>query len=151
MNSAIRNAEMPMTGGINCPPSEEAVSMAAAVTRGMPAPIIAGIVAEPTVMAFAAPLPLTVPTAMEPSTADCGSACGDRAAMRVEALSMDSTQPKARSALKTRMNEPISVSASCGRLEKTPVAISTLMAVPTRSHERPGWKNMPGTIEPYTA
>ena len=69
---------MPMTGGINCPPSEEAVSMAAAVTRGMPAPIMAGMVAEPTVMALAAPLPLTVPTAIEPSTADCGSACGER-------------------------------------------------------------------------
>ncbi|MNC93361.1 hypothetical protein D3C83_99720 [compost metagenome] len=61
---------MPMTGGINWPPSEEAVSIPAATGRGMPAPIIAGIVADPTVIALAAPLPLTVPTAIEPSTAD---------------------------------------------------------------------------------
>ncbi|MNC84739.1 hypothetical protein D3C83_03040 [compost metagenome] len=113
----MRKAEIPMTGGISCPPSEEAVSMAAATTRGMPAPIMAGIVAEPTVMALAAPLPLTVPTAIEPTTADCGRACAERTAICLEPLRMDSTQPNARSAERTRMNEPISVSASCERLE----------------------------------
>ena len=49
------------------------------------------------------------------------------------------------------MNEPISVSASWGRLEKIPVDISTLIALAMRSQESPGWKNMPGTTEPYTA
>src|SRR5688572_5053622 len=108
---------MPMTGGINCPPSEDAVSIAAAVVRGMPAPIMAGIVAEPTVMALAAPLPLTVPTAIEPKTADCGRACGERAATRLEALRIDSMHPNARITARTRMNEPIRVRASCVRLE----------------------------------
>ena len=125
--------------------------MAAATDRGMPAPIIAGMVAEPTVMALAAPLPLTVPTAIEPSTADCGRACGERTAICLEAFRIESTQPKARSAARTRMNEPISVSASCGRLEKTPVDVSTLIALAMRSQVSPGWKNMPGTTEPYTA
>src|SRR3970040_1819832 len=60
----MRKPAMPITGGISCPPSEEAVSIAAAVARGMPAPIIAGMVAEPTVMALAAPAAPTVPRAM---------------------------------------------------------------------------------------
>ena len=109
------------------------------------------MVAEPTVIALAAPLPLTVPTAIEPNTADCGSACGERTATCLDALKIESTQPNARSAASTRMNEPISVSASCGRLENTPVDISTLIALAMRSLESPGWKNMPGTTAPYTA
>ena len=59
----------------------------------MPAPIMAGMVAEPMVIAFAAPLPLTVPTHIEPTTADCGSACAERAATRLVARSSDSMQP----------------------------------------------------------
>ena len=55
----------------------------------MPAPIMAGMVAEPMVMAFAAPLPLTVPTHIEPTTADCGSACAERTATRLVARSSD--------------------------------------------------------------
>ena len=35
---------------------------------------MAGMVAEPTVIALAEPEPLTVPIAMEPITADCGMA-----------------------------------------------------------------------------
>src|SRR5438094_6868169 len=79
-----------MTGGINCPPSEDADSIAAAVAGGMPAPIMEGMVAEPMVIAFAAPLPLTVPTHIEPTTADCGSACADRMATRFVARSNES-------------------------------------------------------------
>src|ERR687891_123970 len=74
-----------MTGGISWPPSEDADSIAAAVARGMPAPTMAGMVAEPMVMALAAPLPLTVPTHIEPTTADCGSACAERTATRLVA------------------------------------------------------------------
>ncbi len=139
---------MPMIGGISCPPSDDAVSMAAAVTRGMPAPIMAGMVAEPVVMAFAALLPLTAATAIEPSTADCGSACGERTAINEAPLKIESTQPKARSVARTRMNEPISVSASCGRLEKIPVDVSTLIEVTIRSQLSPGWLNIPGTTKP---
>ena len=84
---------MPITGGISWPPSEEAFSIAAAVAGGMPAPIIAGMVAEPTVMEFAAPEPLTVPTHIEPITADCGIACGERMATRLVARSSESMQP----------------------------------------------------------
>ena len=83
---------MPMMGGISCPPSDDAVSMEAATTRGMPAPIMAGMVAEPVVMAFAALLPLTEATARDPSTADCGSACGDRTAISVGPVKAGSTQ-----------------------------------------------------------
>ena len=68
-------------------------SIAAAVARGMPAPIMAGMVADPMVIAFAAPLPLMVPTHIEPTTADCGSACGERAATRLVARKSDSMQP----------------------------------------------------------
>ncbi len=67
--------------------------MAAAVARGIPAPIMAGMVAEPMVMALAAPLPLTVPTHIDPITADCGSACGERTATRLVARSSKSMQP----------------------------------------------------------
>src|SRR5262245_24159410 len=126
-----------MTGGISCPPREDADSMAAAVAGGMPAPIIAGIVAEPMVIAFAAPLPLTVPTHMEPTTADCGNACGERMATRLVARRSDSMHPKPLSMLSTRRNAPITVSAICGRLEKMPVDVSTLIAVITRLQLRP--------------
>ena len=111
--------------------------MAAAVARGMPAPIIAGMVAEPMVMALAAPLPLTVPTHIEPTTADCGSACAERTATRLVARSSDSMQPKPVSTLSTRRNAPTTVSAICGRLENTPVVVSTLMAVTMRVQLRP--------------
>ena len=57
-------------------------------------------------------------------------------------------QPKARSTLSTRRNEPISVSASWGSSENTPVVISTLIALTTRVQLRPGWLNMPGTSQP---
>ena len=67
--------------------------MAAAVAGGIPAPIIAGMVAEPMVMALAAPLPLTVPTHIEPITADCGSACGERMATCLVARKSESMQP----------------------------------------------------------
>src|SRR6266581_429506 len=96
-----------MTGGINWPPSEEADSIAAAVAGGMPAPIMAGMVAEPMVMALAAPLPLTVPTHIEPTTADWGSACAERMATRFVARSSDSMQPKPLSVLRTSRNAPI--------------------------------------------
>ena len=59
----------------------------------MPAPIMAGIVAEPTVIELAAPLPLTVPTHIEPMTADCGNACGERTATRLVARTSESMQP----------------------------------------------------------
>jgi hypothetical protein len=108
---------MPITGGISWPPSEADASIAAACSRGMPAPIMAGIVTEPMVAALAAPLPLTVPTAQEPNTADCGSACEERAAMRFAVTRIESTAPNARSRLSTSRNEPISVSASCGSRE----------------------------------
>ena len=68
-------------------------SIAAAVAGGMPAPIIEGMVADPIVIALAAPLPLTVPTAIEPITADCGSACGERIATRLVARNSESMQP----------------------------------------------------------
>ena len=128
---------MPMTGGISWPPIEEAFSIAAAVAGGRPAWIMAGIVAEPTVMELAAPEPLIVPIAIEPSTADCGMACGERMATRLVARSSESMQPKPRSRLSTSRNEPITVSAICGRLEKMPVSISTLLAVMTRAQDTP--------------
>ena len=111
--------------------------MAAAVARGMPAPIMAGMVAEPMVIALAAPLPLTVPTHIEPTTADCGSACGERKATRLVARSRESMQPYPVSTLSTSRNDPMVVSAICGRLEKTPVVFSTLMAVTTRFQLNP--------------
>ena len=77
----------------------------------MPEAIIAGIVAEPIVMAFAAPLPLTMPTHIEPTTADCGIACGERNATRLVARNRDSMQPKPRKRLSTSRNEPTVVSA----------------------------------------
>ena len=138
-NSAIRKADIPITGGINCPPSEDADSIAAAVAGGMPAPIMEGMVAEPMVIAFAAPLPLTVPTHIEPTTADCGSACADRMATRLVARSNESMQPKPLNRLSTNRKEPTVVSAICGKLEKMPVAISMLMALRTRSQLRPAW------------
>ena len=76
---------------------DEAFSIAAAVAGGRPALIIAGMVAEPTVIELAAPLPLTVPIAIEPTTADCGIACAERIATRLVARSSESTQPKPRS------------------------------------------------------
>jgi hypothetical protein len=39
---------------------------------------LAGVLAEPMVMALAAPLPLTVPMHIEPTTADSGKACAER-------------------------------------------------------------------------
>ena len=99
--------------------------------------IIAGIVAEPIVIALAAPLPLTMPTHMEPTTADCGMACAERNATRFVARSSDSMQPKPRNRLSTRRNEPTVVRAICGRREKMPVATSTLFAVTRRSQESP--------------
>src|SRR5438105_1289492 len=126
-----------MTGGINWPPSEEADSIAAAVAGGMPAPIMAGMVAEPMVMALAAPLPLTVPIHIEPTTADCGKAWGERIATRLVARKSDSMQPNPLSTLSTSRNAPITVSAICGRLENTPVVVSTLMAVITRRQLKP--------------
>jgi hypothetical protein len=95
------------------------------------------MVAEPMVIAFAAPLPLTVPTHMEPITADCGSACADRMATRFVARRSESMQPKPVNRLSTKRNEPTVVSAICGRLEKMPVAISMLIALTTRSQLRP--------------
>src|SRR5436190_5675814 len=126
-----------MTGGISWPPSDDADSIAAAVAGGMPAPIMAGMVAEPMVMALAAPLPLTVPTHIEPITADCGNACGERTATRLVARSNDSMQPNPLSTLSTSRNAPITVSAICGRLENTPVDVSTLMAVTRRRQLKP--------------
>src|SRR5581483_8096688 len=111
----------------------------------MPAPIIAGIVAEPMVMALAAPLPLTVPTHIEPTTADCGSACGERIATRLVARKSDSMQPNPDNVASTSRNAPTTVSAICGRLENTPVVVSTLMAVTTRHQLSPACENMPGT------
>ena len=84
---------MPITGGMSCPPIDEAFSIAAAVAGGMPALIIDGMVAQPTVIEFAAPLPLTVPMHIEPITADCGIACGERMATRLVARSSESMQP----------------------------------------------------------
>src|SRR4051812_8111316 len=106
---------MPITGGISWPPIDDEFSIAAAVAGGKPAWIIAGIVAEPTVMELAAPEPDTVPIAIEPIIADCGIACGDLMATRLVARSSESTQPKPRSRLNTIRNEPITVSAICGR------------------------------------
>src|ERR1041385_6270242 len=128
---------MPMTGGINWPPSEDADSIAAAVAGGMFEAIIAEMVPEPMVMALAAPEPLTMPTHIEPTTADCGMACGERTATRLVARSSDWMQPKPRSRLSTSRNEPTMVNAICGRLEKIPVAISTLLAVITRCQLTP--------------
>ena len=128
---------MPITGGISCPPIDEAFSIAAAVAGGRPAWIMAGIVAEPTVMELAAPEPLMVPMAIEPTTADCGMACGERMAMRLVARNSESTQPKPRSRLKTNRNEPMMVRAICGRLEKMPVSTSTLLALMTRCQVTP--------------
>ena len=65
------------------------ISIAAAVAGGILDAIIAGIVAEPIVMALAAPLPLTIPTHIEPTTADCGMACGERNATRLVARNKD--------------------------------------------------------------
>ena len=91
---------MPITGGINWPPIDEEFSIAAAVAGGRPALIMAGIVAEPTVIESAAPEPLTVPISIEPMTADCGIACGERTATRLVARSSESMQPNPRSRLK---------------------------------------------------
>ena len=63
-----------MIGGMSWPPSEAAVSIDAALERGMPARINAGMVADPVVTALAAPLPLTEATPNEPMTAVCGNA-----------------------------------------------------------------------------
>src|SRR5262245_10282848 len=133
----MRKADTPMTGGISWPPSDDADSMAAAAARGMPAPIMAGMVADPMVIALAAPLPLTVPSHIEPITADCGNACGERMATRLVARSSDSMQPKPLSTLSPSTNEPITVSAIWGRLEYTPVVVSTLMAAMTRLQLNP--------------
>src|SRR5262249_61432604 len=99
----------PRTAGLAGRRGEEAASIAAGVGGGMPAPTMAGMVAEPMVMAFAAPLPLTVPTHIEPTTADCGSACGERIATRLVARSSDSMQPNPDSALSTSRNAPTTV------------------------------------------
>ena len=128
---------MPITGGISCPPSEDADSIAAAVAGGMPEAIIAGIVAEPMVIALAAPEPLTMPTHIEPTTADCGIACGERKATRLVARNSNSMQPNPRNRLRTSRNEPTVVSAICGRREKMPVETSTLLAVMMRVQSRP--------------
>jgi hypothetical protein len=130
---------MPMIGGMSCPPIDDAFSIAAAVAGGKPALIMAGMVAVPTVMELAAPLPLTVPIAIEPITADCGIACGERVATRLVTRRSESTHPKPRSRLSTSRNEPMRVSAISGSRENMPVAISTLLAVITRCHERPAW------------
>ena len=116
---------------------DDAFSIAAAVAGGRPALIMAGIVAEPTVIELAAPEPLMVPIAIEPSTADCGMACGERMATRLVARKSESMQPKPRNRLRTNRNEPMMVSAICGRLEKMPVSISTLLALMTRSQVTP--------------
>src|SRR6185503_20610953 len=133
----MRNAATPMTGGMSWPPREDADSIAAAVAGGMPAPIMAGMVAEPMVIAFAAPLPLTVPTHIDPTTADCGNACGERMATRLVARNSDSIQPNPLSTLSISKNAPITVIAICGRLQNTPVAVSTLIAVTTRPQLKP--------------
>src|SRR5262249_61656190 len=99
----------PWTGGINRPRRGEAVSSAGGVAGGRRAQIMAGIVAEPIVIALAAPLPLMVPTHIEPTTADCGSACGERIATRLVARSSDSMQPNPDSALSTSRNAPTTV------------------------------------------
>ena len=70
----MRKAEIPMMGGMSCPPSDADVSTDAASSRFIPALIRAGMVAEPVVTALAAPLPLTAATPMEPTTAACGRA-----------------------------------------------------------------------------
>ena len=71
----MRKAEIPMIGGMSCPPSDAEVSTDAASSRFIPAPIRAGMVADPVVTALAAPpLPLTAATPIEPTTAACGRA-----------------------------------------------------------------------------
>ena len=61
VNSTIRNADAPMTGGMICPPVEAAVSMAAAVSGLKPVRFIIGMVNEPVVTTFAFALPMIVP------------------------------------------------------------------------------------------
>jgi hypothetical protein len=85
---------------------------------------------------------------MEPTTAACGNSCGERTASRDAALRIESIAPKPRRTASTRMNEPMSVSASCGRRSKIPVVVSRLIDVTTRRHDRPGWRNTPGTTLP---
>ena len=82
---------------------------------------------------------------MEPITADCGNACGERIATRLVARRSDSMAPKPPRTLSTSRNDAMTVRAICGRLENTPVEVSTLMAVPTRHQESPPCANMPGT------
>ena len=53
MNSAIRNAAAPMTGGVSCPLVEDATSTAPAFSALNPVRFISGIVNVPVVTTFA--------------------------------------------------------------------------------------------------
>lgn len=87
---------------------------------------------------------------MDPNTAARGSACAESVAIREASVKSESTRPNGRSALRTRRNGPMTVRASWGRLEKTPVGISTLIGPSTLVHSRPGWRQGPRRIQPYT-
>ena len=57
----MMNAAAPIIGGISCPLTPAATSMAPAFVRVSPAFVIKGIVKVPTVTTFAVELPLTMP------------------------------------------------------------------------------------------
>ena len=61
MNSTIKKAAAPMTGGMSCPPVEAAASTPPANSLRYPSFFIIGIVKEPDVTTFATELPLMVP------------------------------------------------------------------------------------------
>ena len=60
-NSAMINAAAPIIGGISCPFTPAATSIAPALVAVSPAFFISGIVKVPTVTTFAVELPLTMP------------------------------------------------------------------------------------------
>ena len=98
---------MPISGGLSWPPSEEAVSTAAAVTRGKPAFISAGMLAEAVVAAFGG---TGAGNRRHPEGADDGGLWQESRrgmARREEPCRMESMHPKARNTASTRMNEPI--------------------------------------------
>ena len=76
-NSAIMKAEMPITGGIICPPQEETASMAAAKRGRMPASFIIGIVKEPVTSTLATVPPVIVPKRLDATTATLAGAPRD--------------------------------------------------------------------------
>ena len=100
------------------------------------------------VTALAAPLPLIVATPSEPSTADCGRACGERVAICDDPFEDQIDAAEGAQHAQHQEERADQRQRALGKLENTPVTISTLIALTTRVQLRPGWLNMPGTSQP---